>query len=235
MSKLSRLIKKWRQRLRDRKYKRVRLAMVDKPHDVVFTEIFKAKYWGDFDSVSGPGSTLPQTKHVIEWLPHALRELQVASMLDIPCGDFHWMQHVNLEGVQYIGADIVPEIIQANTAEHAGTGREFRTLDLCASSLPRVDLIFTRDCLVHLPHEMIWDALDNVRRSGAHWLMATCFPNTVENKDIRVGEWRRLNLMRPPFNFPHPKLLKHEGTPEFDDCDDKHLAVWAVEDFPLRS
>jgi hypothetical protein len=35
----------------------------------------------------------------------------VKSLLDIPCGDFHWMRRVNLQGLSYVGADIVRELI----------------------------------------------------------------------------------------------------------------------------
>jgi hypothetical protein len=34
-------------------------------------------------------------------------------LLDIPCGDFNWMKLLNL-GVDYIGADIVGELIAEN-------------------------------------------------------------------------------------------------------------------------
>ena len=35
-------------------------------------------------------------------------------MLDIPCGDFYWMKEVDLKDIEYIGADIVDELIKKN-------------------------------------------------------------------------------------------------------------------------
>ncbi|HYH44625.1 MAG TPA: hypothetical protein VEG34_03005 [Thermoanaerobaculia bacterium] len=76
------------------------------------------------ESVSGVGSTLRETARLREALPGLIREEGVRSLLDIPCGDFHWMQHVALdvEDVEYTGADVVPEIVAANQALH-GKGR----------------------------------------------------------------------------------------------------------------
>jgi hypothetical protein len=40
-------------------------------------------------------------------LPALWRDLGVASILDIPCGDFAWMQQVDLSGFRYIPAPYV--------------------------------------------------------------------------------------------------------------------------------
>jgi hypothetical protein len=36
------------------------------------------------------------------------------TLLDAGCGDFNWMRHVNLKLDQYIGIDVVPELICEN-------------------------------------------------------------------------------------------------------------------------
>ena len=40
-----------------------------------------------------------------------LSRRRVRSILDAPCGDFYWMKEVALCDIDYIGADIVEEII----------------------------------------------------------------------------------------------------------------------------
>ena len=37
-----------------------------------------------------------------------MRELALTLVLDVPCGDFAWMRHVDLGDAAYVGADIVP-------------------------------------------------------------------------------------------------------------------------------
>ena len=73
----------------------------------IFTEIYKKNQWGDKDTISGTGSNLIQTKLIIESIPNILKEYKISTILDIPCGDFYWMNNVNLNGINYIGADIV--------------------------------------------------------------------------------------------------------------------------------
>ena len=73
-----------------------------------FREIYLRGTWGGTESASGPGSSVEETRVLRRVLPDILRDMSVRSMLDIPCGDFHWMQHVDLSGVDYVGADVVP-------------------------------------------------------------------------------------------------------------------------------
>ena len=82
--------------------------------EAVFSNIFATNTWGSTESVSGAGSELQNTAQLIRELPHLMRELRVQSMLDAPCGDFNWMQHVELNGVDYHGADIVEALVQRN-------------------------------------------------------------------------------------------------------------------------
>jgi len=75
----------------------------------VFFEIYQRNAWASRESASGTGSELKRTHHLRRELAALLRELNVCSLLDLPCGDFNWMQHVNLGEIQYIGADIVSD------------------------------------------------------------------------------------------------------------------------------
>src|SRR5579885_1138281 len=71
---------------------------VGKGHGEIFSEIYRSNQWGASESVSGLGSELSATERVREELPKIVREFGVRSMLDIPCGDFHWMRQVDLSG-----------------------------------------------------------------------------------------------------------------------------------------
>ena len=46
-----------------------------------------------------------------------LEKLEIKSFLDIPCGDYNWISTVDKIGIQYIGRDIVAEIIESNKKE----------------------------------------------------------------------------------------------------------------------
>jgi hypothetical protein len=95
------------------------------------------------------------------------------------------------------------------------------------------DAIFCRDSLVHFSYEMIFEALENIKRSGAKYLMTTHFVDQNENKDIITGGWRPLNLTMAPFNFPDPVEVINEKCTEMDGAfSDKSIGVWSVAELP---
>jgi len=196
----------------------------------VFVQIYRARAWPGSESVSGPGSGVARTALIRADLQALLRELQVRSLLDAGCGDFNWMKETELPGCRYIGVDVVPELIARNRVRHGGAGREFRTADLTRDRLPAVDLIFCRDCLVHLSLDDALRALANFRRSGSRYLLATTFVERAENPDIATGDWRPLNLERPPFGLPAPLWSIDERVPvEHGPNPDKRLALWRLD------
>jgi hypothetical protein len=72
----------------------------------IFTDIYDRKAWWTGESFSGCGSNLHPTQLIRQEIPRIIRQYNIKSMLDLPCGDFHWMKEINLE-ISYIGADIV--------------------------------------------------------------------------------------------------------------------------------
>lgn len=86
----------------------------------VFTEIYKNNYWNSNESIYGEGSQIDQTKSLIIDLEKLFFEMDIKSVLDIPCGDFKWMQLIDFSKIAYIGADIVEELIISNKKLHKG-------------------------------------------------------------------------------------------------------------------
>lgn len=197
----------------------------------IFTTIFRSNVWADNESVSGPGSNLVQTQIILTEIPKLIRSLGVTTMLDVPCGDFRWMSEVELDGVKYIGADIVADLVERNQNKFGNENRKFIHLDLTKKVLPQVDLILCRDCLVHLSFENIQKALENIQNSGSKYLLLTTFSDRESNYDILSGQWRPINFMKPPFSFKSPQLLINENcTEENGIYKDKCLGLWKIED-----
>ncbi len=221
------------QRYRAWKYQRT-ISQFDfegKPVAQIFSETYHKRYWKSRESVSGRGSELGQTTQLRIELPRLLRQFGVQSLLDLPCGDFNWMQHVDLKGITYIGADIVPELVAQNNKNFAREGRSFQHLDLLTDSLPKADCMLVRDCLVHLSFAHIEQALANIKKSGTTYLLATTFPNLEANVDIQTGHWRPLNLQTAPIALPTPLYLFNEGCTESDGAfSDKSLGLYRVSD-----
>jgi hypothetical protein len=198
---------------------------------LVFEEIFRDNTWGDEESHSGMGSNLLYTETLRAELPLLVEEFRFRSMLDIPCGDFFWMRLLTME-IDYVGGDIVPQLVERNQELFGDQRRRFVQLDIVCDRLPRVDLVFCRDCLVHLSYEDAFRALSNIRRSGSTYLLATTYFDRQSNRDICTGDWRTLNLCLPPFSFPTPLRLIDEEAPQ-EGFRDKGLGLWRIADLPV--
>jgi hypothetical protein len=204
--------------------------------NAVFTAIYRTNRWGSDETRSGTGSERARTRGIAAELGVLIRDLGIRSVLDIPCGDFNWMQDVSLDGIRYAGYDIVADLITDNLARHGGPGRSFRVLDFTADPVPKADLgadlILCRDALVHLSYQHIFAALKHFHDSGSKYLLTTTFASTQENVDIGAGWWRPINMQRSPFNLPEP--LRTLGDGESDDFyADKVLALWDLQALAL--
>jgi hypothetical protein len=190
----------------------------------IFTGIYRNNVWQSVESRSGNGSTLERTKIVRQELPALLERLGVDSLLDAPCGDMNWIATIDLPIDTYIGADVVPDLIAANTRRHADRQRRFLVADITRDDLPRCDAVLCRDCLIHLPNATVLATIRNLRRSGAAYLLATTHTTVEENQDIAAGEWRSINLQKPPFLLPDPQqmLVENQDT-------GKCLGIWRFE------
>lgn len=197
--------------------------------EAIFREIYERNLWGDSESVSGRGSTLGRTTVIRRELPALLFEVGARSILDAPCGDFNWMQYTELGQVTYIGADVVPSLINRNRQLYGSDGKEFVTLDITRDSLPRVDVILCRDCFIHFSFRDIRAALANFKKSNSEYLFVTTHTEVREHRNIATGEGRNVNLRLPPFNFPEPLKIVVENA-EFGKC----LGVWRLEELPVE-
>lgn len=199
----------------------------------IFGEIYREKTWNLMhqDSASGEGSNHAQTAQIRKTLPKLLNSLDIQRLLDVPCGDFYWMQQVDLSKIDYTGGDIVPELVRENQAQYESDIRKFTQLDLTHDALPPSDMIFCRDCLVHLSFHDIKAVFTNILQSKVDWVLMTHFPEEPRNKDILTGGWRPLNFCLPPFDLPSPHLLINEGCTEMEGAFlDKSLGCWRTSD-----
>lgn len=217
--------------LAERGFAAARAQLEGQPAEKVFRHIHRTNLWGDPESRSGPGSTLVATEAIRRTLPGLFRRHGIRRLLDVPCGEYGWVDHV-VDGLdEYLGGDLVPEIIDLN--RHRTAGREdrlrFRVLNLESDSLPDADALLCRDCLVHLPLASVLGVLRRIAASRVPWLITTTFPRHPVNREILLGDWRPLNLEAPPFRLPPPlELLDEQCGEAGGEYRDKSLGVWRV-------
>ena len=61
----------------------------NKSASTVFTEIYNSNHWKSSESISGEGSEIKQTESLINDLNKLLTEMNIATVYDLPCGDFN--------------------------------------------------------------------------------------------------------------------------------------------------
>lgn len=194
-----------------------------------FTEIYRSNLFQGAESVSGPGSSLVQTNELRSRLPDLLQRHGITSIVDAACGDFHWMNHIPLANIAYLGLDIVAPVIALNTKRFRRGGVGFRLLDVTAEPIPRADLIICRDLLVHLEYADAKRTIENFRASRSTYLLTTTFP-AHHNTELE-GIWRPLNLQEEPFNFPAPiELIEENCTEDAGRYADKSLGLWRLQE-----
>lgn len=176
-------------------------------------DVFETKVWrGSEDGYrSGPGSSLEATERLRAALPGFLEDYGVETFLDAPCGDWRWMQEVDLEHVDYIGADISLELIEGNRRRHARAGVRFEHLDITSDPLPKADMMMCRDCLFHLKNRFRWTFFQNFAASEIPYLLMTMHHMDANRPLGEVGRYAAFSPMAPPFHFPEPLAMIHEG------------------------
>lgn len=185
----------------------------------IFQRYWADNHWRNVETRSGDGSTLEYTEPLRRELPGLLARLRVGTMLDLPCGDFHWIRHMPWPaGLRYIGADIVPDMIAALRECHGDERRAFHVLDALADELPQADLWLCRDLNFHLPNAQVMQLLERFARSPVGHLLITSHAAVDNvNTDTFMGGFQFVNLRLPPFALPEPDERVPDWVPGFPE------------------
>ena len=192
----------------------------------IFFLIYKTNHWNKYEKVdknnllvSGPGS-FPgslQTKKIIDNLDFFIKKNNIQSMLDMPCGDFSWMKDLIKKNnyINYTGYDIVEDIISYNNKKYSKNNVSFFCKDIInEKNFDNFDLVFIRDFFIHIDNASIDILLKNIKSSKVRFL--ACSNNNNEfNKDVVLGQHRKVNLTIEPF---YMKEIFHTFSEGVDDC-----------------
>jgi hypothetical protein len=193
----------------------------------IFYLIYKTNHWNRYQKinknnilVSGPGS-IPgsiQTKNIIDNLDFFIKKNNIKSILDMPCGDFSWIQDLIKKNnyINYTGYDIVEDIIFYNNKKYSKNNISFFCKDIVnETNFNNFDLVFIRDFFIHIDYVSINKILDNIKRSKVKFIACSNNNNAINNKDIAVGQHRKINLTIEPFYMNEIFYAFSEGV---DDC-----------------
>ena len=133
----------------------------------IFTQTYKENKWGSSESRSGPGSNLAYTEGIRRIIVELIDE-GVETIWDCSCGDWNWMKEISDRLPNYVGNDIVEELIGVNSEKFGSDRVKFRCGDM-VSGLKElgdssIDLILCRHTLEHLPTDYSIEVVREIRR-----------------------------------------------------------------------
>jgi len=162
---------------------------------------------------SGPGHA-NHTVGARALLADVFQRFQITSMVDAPCGDWNYMKLVNLSGIDYQGFDISEVQIERHKQRYTRDGVRFGVLNLVTTVPPRADLVLSREFWFHIRPEVAARVLQNVRASGARYLITTTHPDVRSNRQPANlwghGEdwgYYDINVEKPPLSLSAKSMV----------------------------
>lgn len=192
----------------------------------IFETIYRDNYWASNESRSGVGSEFTFANAYRQRLERLLRHKAIQSVFDAPCGDLNWIAPlIGQTHIHYLGGDISPSVVRAARSAHPDM--EIHVFDITRDPFPQVDLWHCRDCLFHLPFELIEQALANFARSSIPFALITTHHSRLlhQNLNVQPGGFRLLDLEKPPISLPKPLARIRDYRPERDFP--RYVCLWS--------
>jgi hypothetical protein len=144
----------------------------------------------------------------------------------------HLLPLLKEHGVEYLGLDVVPSVVQENAAKHGRAGVSFQQLDITKEPLPATgegDLIICRHLMFHLPPADNANIVDKLSASEASLLMLTTYIKADDNeRDFVFAMGHKVNLFRQPYCVRDAEQLFR------DDDEDLYIGLWALDGASIR-
>ena len=162
-----------------------------------FEQIYATNEWGPG---SGVGSLPRHTRGYVELLQQFLADHRVESVVDLGCGDWQFSRLIDWSGIGYRGLDLVSDVIERNQRLYGAANIQFDIVPADFAQLPTADLLIVKDVMQHWSNRSVERFLPHLN-SYRYSLVTNCTNPTAEtlNCDIEDGDFRYLDIRRPPF------------------------------------
>lgn len=182
------------------------------PTKEAMIQIYEKHLWGgnSTEFYSGEGSHLPNIiQPYIEAVSIFLQSFEEPiKVCDLGCGDFNVGKELVFLTKNYVGVDIVPELISRNQRLFQNENLSFICLDLAVDDLPMGDCALVRQVLQHLSNDEVKKILRKLTNYKyvivtEHLPMGDFVPNKdkISGQGIRLKEHSGIDLFAEPFNW----------------------------------
>ena len=178
----------------------------------VFENIYETSIWNNGDiniPLSGPGSSLENTKNYSKMLNKFIYDNECKSVLDLGCGDLTWIpktQFFNDKCIKYTGVDIVESLITSHLTKFPE--KQFLCKDITTyNDFDKVDIIIIRDVIFHLKNDDILSIFANIKNKFKFLIITSC-KNEVNKDNFNKWHFSEKNIYTRPFNKSKNILMK---------------------------
>lgn len=186
-----------------------------------FRRIYANQEWtGPQDEAfrSGTGSGGTAATIYCARVAEFIKTNNVQSVADLGCGDFRVGQQItHLSPVNYVGVDIVPELITRNAVRFGSERISFVCANLAADKMPPADLCLVRQVLQHLSNAEIQDVLAHISHyrfalitEHVHKSPKSFNKDKPHGPDVRTSVRSGVYIEHPPFSRPASLLWEDE-------------------------
>jgi SAM-dependent methyltransferase len=176
-----------------------RAAMEQSSLRPIFQTIYQKQLWGHG---SGPGSSPTNTVEYRAFVERFIEANSIRSVTDLGCGDWQFSQLIDWSQIDYLGLDVVPEIVAQNRSRFAPPNLRFQELT-SIDDLPGGDLLLSKEVLQHLPNQTIVEYLLIIQQKYRFALLTNSIGLVAkDNIDVAAGGYRPVRLQDAPFNAP---------------------------------
>lgn len=178
----------------------------------LFTDTYNLNSWGDSQSKSGTGSSLEYTESIRKFLVNFIKEKKIKKIFDCSCGDWNWMKEIKDNFVDYLGNDIVDNLIQVNNEKYSSDAIKFVCGDIFETLSKfeddHFDLIICRHTLEHLPTDYVKKCLELIsKKTNYAFITSSTLEDNTELNNFNGVSARGINLNLPPYKNLVPKRM----------------------------
>lgn len=203
-----------------------------KDYKNIFSEIYKNGIWNNKRNdipLSGPGSSLINTKDISILLDNIIEEKSLNSVLDLGCGDLTWITQTNFFGnnsISYIGIDIVDSLIIKHRENYPQ--KKFISMDITKELDIDivVDIVIIRDVIFHLKNDDILQIFENLKKCSFKYICITS--DNIKNNDDTLNKYHfaKRNITIAPF-FKN----KEVSYSIYESIFDRNVFIYSSENF----
>lgn len=183
------------------------LAIFAQNHEEVFTEVYQKALWGtnaEGKGWSGGGSSAELSKPYREYLEAFFQEHDIQSIVDVGSGDWESTKMFDFSQIDYIGFDVVKEVIDRNQEQFGAGNIKFVHANFLEIDLPEADLLICKHVCQHITNQDVFTLLKQTNKFKHCIFVNPLNPAslTSSNPDTEVSAIGRcIDLTKPPFNL----------------------------------